>query len=145
MTSQEIKNHIDKIAGFDISNNSRKTEFIKYRSLYSFLCHRYAEDGHSFASIARVIKKDDNTIRHSIKTFESFMLTDIRFRSDFDSLRDYVVNETSKETHDKLKYLEMINLEVLRADLIRRKMKTKAMGRYLRLEAKRNKSDKAIK
>tara|TARA_R110000782_G_scaffold28300_2_gene71159 strand:- start:312 stop:731 length:420 start_codon:yes stop_codon:yes gene_type:complete len=139
MTSQQIKEYIDDRSGLDIATMCRKSEFIKYRSMYSFLCHRYAEDGHSFSRIARVIKKDDNSIRHSIKTFESFMLTDIHFRSDFNSIKDHVVNNTSKKTHDSLDSLEMINFEILKANLIRKKLNHRDLDKYIALKTKLNK------
>jgi hypothetical protein len=139
MTSKQIKEYIDERAGLDISIMSRKSEFIRYRSMYSFLCHRYAEDGYSFSRIARVIKKDDNTVRHSIKAFESFMLTDIHFRTEFSVLKDHVVRNTPKETQDNLNELEMINLEVMKANLIRKKLKHRDLDRYIALKTKLDK------
>ena len=136
MTCQQIKDYIDKYSGLNIATKSREQHYIKYRSIYYFLCHRYAENGYCFNIMSKPVRVHRLTPRHGLNTFQSFVLSDPDFRLNYNIIKNYIKENTSKEIHDKLDSMEVINLEILKADLIRKRLKTEALEKYLELEAK---------
>ena len=125
MTCEQIKNYIDKYSKFDISTSSREQHYIKYRSIYYFLAYKYGDKGYSLSVIAKPCKVDRNTVRHGLKTFESFALTDSDFRLDFYNIKHYVHENTPKETIEILDDLQDVSNELLRVKLMRSTIKNK--------------------
>ena len=81
MTCKEIKEFLDKEAGFDISEKRRLMEFLKFRWLYYYFCFRYASDAYSYNMVGKHINVHHATVIHGIATFKDYHDTDKDFNN----------------------------------------------------------------
>jgi hypothetical protein len=70
MKSTTIKHIVEEYFEIDLSDPSRKREFICPRMIYYKLCNLYCRE-ETELSIAETVNKDRVTYRHGLKTFES--------------------------------------------------------------------------
>ncbi len=64
-----IKDRLEATTGLDISDNTRKREYINLRAVYYKLCKEYTID--SLSKIGGLVGRDHATVLHGLKTFDT--------------------------------------------------------------------------
>ena len=137
MTCEQIKNYIDREAGFDIATKSREQHYIKYRSMYYFLCNRYAKDGHSLSVISGTCKVTISAMKNGLKAFEYFLSTNSDFKASFNSIINHVQENTSTDIISILDDLKSVSSDIVKSRLMRLTIENKKQR--LQLERLRRK------
>ena len=144
MKCREIKEYLDSYSGVDISKKSREEVYIKFRAIYYFLSHKYATDSYSYNKIANLVNKDHASFLNGLKTFESFYISDDNFRVDFTKTENHVISKSSKMNQINIKRIEGLEIEQLRACLIKARMKISAHNKRISALKKQNKKQRLI-
>jgi len=124
MKCYQIKKYLEKKSGLeDIGIKSRKTKYIKHRSMYYYLCMRYAVDAKTYEEIAALVNKDHASLINGLKTFESFMLSDSDFNKKLGFYENDIKSKLPKTHNDVIKKIDEIPIEILKGRLYRAKYK----------------------
>jgi len=73
MKLEELKKLTDKVFKLDIANESRKTEYIKARAVYFYICRKYFPSA-TLKAIGESIAKDHATVINMLKKHEFYLL-----------------------------------------------------------------------
>ena len=116
MTCKEIKDFLDKEAGFDISEKKRLLEFIKFRWLYYHFCVRYSTDGLSYQRIGNVIGMVHATVLHGLNSFNNYYETDKDFSKWVNEIESKILKIIPKKEIKKVSKLD--SMDVLKMRLV---------------------------
>ena len=115
-----IANQINKLAGLNIFNNTRKREYIEARSLFCLICYRYLKLTYEKIAIYLINKgksSDHATVLHALKSYDIYS----KYNADLDIWLSEVLNcmdnldrhKKLQLAYHKMKQLNNDNLEVL--------------------------------
>lgn len=106
MTCKEIKDFLDKEAGFDIGMKTRRREHVNFRFVFYYLCFRYGSDSRSYDFVAKVINRNHATAIHGLKEFYNIYEYDKFFREFSNKIEDKIKSISNLKAP---KYLRQIN------------------------------------
>lgn len=115
MNKATILKIVNKEAGLDIKNKTRKREFSEARFIYFDLCRDFASDGKSLSVIGRTVKKDHATVLHGLKYCKTQReIKNKEFIFKYNNIRDIVDKKNKNQRRyqntddiiDRLEYIE---------------------------------------
>lgn len=90
MKLQEIKDEIDNYYDINISDKSRKLEYIEGRCIFYDLALHFNPVSFRYARVGKALNKHHATVMHGLKTFESLYMCDSNFRKNYQILKDKI-------------------------------------------------------
>jgi hypothetical protein len=115
-----VARQINRLAGLNIFENTRKREYIEARSLFCLISYRIAKQ--TYANIARFFEQngkssDHATVLHSLKNYEIYSRynpnLEIWFNEIIENIKDQTKTQKIELLYHKIKHLSKNNLTIL--------------------------------
>ena len=90
MTCKQIKEFLDKEAGFNIADKCRNIEYIEYRWAYFYLAFKFSTEQLTYKHVGRQVNRDHATVLYGTKTLKDYYHTDKTFRAFINALKSKI-------------------------------------------------------
>ena len=73
MTCKDLKEFLDNLSGYDISDFNRHTEYVMFRNWYFYFSYKYAQDCFSLRYVGETINRNHATVIHGYNRFLDYL------------------------------------------------------------------------